>query len=226
MKNDISGNRYGHWTVIQKDKENSTERNTRWICRCDCGTIKSVLRSSLTCGGSKSCGCQANKGTKGINQTHGMSKTRLYHEWVSMRRRCNKEPTCKKNLSYKNISVCDEWNKNFEPFMKWALQNGYSDALTIDRVDNAKGYSPENCRWITNEEQQRNKTNNVKIEYEGKEWCLRTLCLEIGFPYKLAHQRYKRAQRAGKSISTEKLFEPIHYEKIAYKYRNQKSSSM
>lgn len=220
-KYDISGKQFGYWTVLYKDKSRKGNRNSFYVCKCKCGKIKSISRSSIVSGKSKSCGCWESPNKKGINSTHGMSKTRLYHEWLSMRRRC-KNPNDKSATSYyqKGIRVCDEWDSDFSAFRDWALSNGYADNLTIDRIDNSKGYNPYNCRWITSEEQQQNKTNTIYIEYNGKVWCLRTLCVEIGFPYKLAHRRYKRALKSGKPISTDILFAPVHSEKIPYKYRS------
>ena len=221
---DLTGKTFGYWTVLKKDVPQHGKQNSRWICKCKCGCIKSVMRFTLINGRSQSCGCKPSQNRKGINKTHGMSKTRLYHEWVSMRRRCsNPNAKCAESYYEKGITVCDEWDKQFEPFRDWALDNGYTDDLTIDRIDNSKGYFPENCRWVPFDEQQRNKTNNVYVEYEGKMWCLRTLCTQLGFPYKLAHSRMSRASKKGKSLSTNELFAPIHTEKIAYKYRNHKS---
>ena len=209
-KFDLTGKKFGYWTVIGKDETIHNSQNTRWICKCECGTVRSILRFTLVNGRSQSCGCRVSEKRKGINKTHGMSKTRLYHEWLSMRRRC-KNPNDKSADSYynKGITVCDEWNDSFESFSLWALANGYNDRLTIDRIDNEKGYTPDNCRWITNEEQQRNRTNTVVILYNGEKWCLRTLFIALGFPYKLAHQRYTRAMKANKPITTEMLFAPI-----------------
>lgn len=224
MKNyDITGQTFGHWTVIRKDDPHPGCRNSYWICRCVCGTERSVNRSTLVNGRSSSCGCVPSDKRKGINMTHGMSRTRLFHEWTSMRRRCsNPNGKCAKNYCLKGITVCEEWNK-FELFRDWAFANGYSDSMTIDRIDNDKGYSPDNCRWVPFANQARNKTNNRIVEYNGEKWCLRTLCTHLGFPYKTAHRRYMSALRAGKPINIEKLFEPVHSEKIATRYRNQSS---
>jgi len=218
--NDLTGMKFGYWTVLEKDKPHEGARNSYWVCKCRCGTVRSVSRFSLVGGSSQSCGCWEGIHRKGINKTHGMSKTRLYNTWLSMRKRCN-NPNDKYANSYynKGIRVCDEWNNDFVAFMNWAYANGYTDELTIDRIDNDKGYSPDNCRWTTSDAQQRNKTNNIMVEYDNKQWCLKTLCKEIGFPYKTAHRRYIRRKRANKPVTTEYLFAPIHDEKIPYVYR-------
>lgn len=217
---DLSGEKFGHWTVLYKDAPHSGARNSYYVCKCDCGNIKVLTRSSLVSGRSKSCGCVKER-KLGINSTHGMSKTRIYHEWTSMRRRCRStKGASAKDYALKGIKVCEEWDSNFIAFRDWAYSNGYSDELTIDRIDNSKGYSPENCRWVSFSDQARNKTNNVIVEYNGEQWCLRTLCCKIGFPYKLAHRRYTNSIKKGEIISTDKLFAPVDEKKIAKRYRH------
>lgn len=218
---DITGKKYGLLTVISRDLDFKSPKHTKWICKCECGNTKSIYKDALISGSTKSCGCQMYKGKKGINATHGMSNTRIYHEWLSMRRRCRPNTRDSKNYSDRGISVCDEWKSDFISFYKWAIENGYDDSLTIDRVDNDKGYSPNNCRWIPIEMQQSNKTNNVYFIYNGKKYCLRGLCKDKGFPYKTAHRRMQRMKARGEEIDIEKLLEPIHKEKIAFKYRKQ-----
>lgn len=107
-----------------------------------------------------------------FKKKHGMYGTRLYGIWSSMLQRCNNP----KAISYKyyggkGITVCDEW-KDASAFLKWAMSNGYSDNLTLDRIDSSKNYCPENCRWITNDEQQRNRCNNHVLEFNGEKHCL------------------------------------------------------
>ena len=112
-------------------------------------------------------------------KTHGLSKTRLHRIWHSMYCRCYYPSTNRyKNYGAKGIKVCEEWKhtQGFINFYNWAINNGYSDELTIDRIDNEKDYSPENCRWLTLKEQSNHRTNNRVIEYNGikhtlSEWC-------------------------------------------------------
>lgn len=113
--------------------------------------------------------------------THGMSRTRLYRIWQLMRNRCqNERCTYYGNYGGRGITVCSEWQR-FEPFMQWALGNGYSEVLTLDRKNNDGGYSPENCRWCDRKTQQNNRRNNLYFEFRGethtlKEWS-RLLCI-------------------------------------------------
>jgi hypothetical protein len=101
------------------------------------------------------------------NYKHGMRHTRIYNIWRSMRQRClNPNAINFKNYGGKGISVCDEWN-DFTVFAKWAMENGYQDSLTIDRLDVNGNYEPSNCRWATQKAQQNNKTSNRVIEMDG-----------------------------------------------------------
>lgn len=219
QNSNIIGQKFGLLTVIDRDYSYKNPKHTKWICICDCGNQKSVFRNSLISGKTRSCGCLQNKGTKGINQTHGLSKTRIYKEWLSMRKRCKPDSSDAKNYYNRGIKVCDEWQNDFISFYNWAINNGYSDLLTIDRINNDKGYSPNNCRWITNEQQQSNKSNNVKVLYNGKEYCLRQLCQKLNFPYKTAYNRYQRMKAKG-IFDIQKLFAPIQKEKISFRYRH------
>ena len=100
---------------------------------------------------------------------HGESKTRLYCAWQNMKARCYRKSTREyNNYGGRGITVCDEWIHSYENFKGWSIQNGYSDKLTLDRIDVNKGYSPDNCRWITNKEQQNNKRDNVIYTFNGE----------------------------------------------------------
>lgn len=101
--------------------------------------------------------------------THGFSKTeKLYNVWKSMRQRClNKNNDDYSHYGGRGITICQDWLDSYIPFREWALANGYQDGLTIDRIDYNGNYCPENCRWITQHDQNRNRTNNRYITYNG-----------------------------------------------------------
>ena len=216
---DIVGLKFGALTVIERDYSYVSNKHTKWICKCECGNVKSIFRNSLISGACKSCGCQANKGTKGINKTHGLSQSRIFKEWAGMKSRCRPNSKNAKTYYKRGITVCDEWKSDFMSFYNWAMQSGYSDNLSLDRIDNDKGYYPENCQWIDIKLQQSHKTNTLYVKFKGELWCLHTLCRKIDFPYQTALRRYNRMMKKSGIIDTDKLFEPIHTDKIAFRYR-------
>lgn len=163
----LIGQKFNSLTVIARGNNTKSGKAT-WICKCDCGNIKkkSVLGYDLKIGKVTTCGCAYKISNKERNKTHGMTHTRLWNIWQGMRRRCLKGNKHEKSYFQKGITVCEEWEK-FENFSNWAKSNGYKDDLTIDRIDNNKGYCPENCRWADYKTQERNKSNNRIITING-----------------------------------------------------------
>lgn len=214
---DITGKQFGYLTVIERDYSATDKRNSKWICKCKCGNVTSVCRSSLTSGHTMSCGCKTRESK---NTTHGLSKSRLYRIWGKMKIRCSSDDgAVRKHYKEKGISVCDEWKSDFMAFYEWSMKNGYKDDLTIDRIDNSKGYCPENCRWATREEQARNQTKNIYVTYNGKDYVLSELCEIIGFPKSTAYRRYDRLRKKGLPITADYLFSPINKSKVSKRYR-------
>lgn len=157
------GQVFGRWTVID-----AVKRNGYITCKCSCGTVKNVYAQNLNRGKTKSCGCYRKEYLSDLKTNGGRDNPRLYAIWCKMKDRCyNRNVNDYPNYGARGITVCDEWRHDFPAFMKWAFNNGYKDNLTIDRVDNDKSYSPDNCRWETRAVQNNNKRNNHFIEING-----------------------------------------------------------
>jgi len=165
MTNNILGKRYGRLTILQ---DLGIMNKTRFVlCLCECGNIKQFRYGNLNSGVTKSCGClqvESRKRSVKImfskNIKHGESKNnQLYNTWQRMKSRCyNKNSDKYKWYGGKGICVCNEWINNYNNFRDWSNSNGYRAGLTIDRINVKKGYSPDNCQWITMRE-------NIEKEY-------------------------------------------------------------
>lgn len=156
----LIGQRFGRLTVIDLDYI-TDHGNSYWTCECDCGTMKSVARFHLLNGHATSCGCYK----KERATIHGCYRSPVYRVWRGMIERCTNDNHIHYG-SYGNrgINICDEW-KDIKTFTGWALNNGYAKGLTLDRIDNDKGYSPDNCRWVDWYVQENNRSNNRHVVY-------------------------------------------------------------
>lgn len=184
---DLTGMRFGRLEVVSR-AENCNDGAVRWNCVCDCGNTRIVSGSNLKKGHTTSCGCLRREKAH-EKADHRMSRTRLYSIWRDMKTRCyNVNAPNYKNYGGKGIRVCDEW---LEPtkFFDWALESGYSDELTLERVSLDGNYEPRNCKWITLSEQQRNKTTSRLVEINGQSRCLEEWCEIFNMPYKTVHHR-------------------------------------
>lgn len=198
-KKDLTGQRFGRLTVIGIDDRNT--RKIYYYCQCDCGNVKSVRADNLVCGAIRSCGCMKKEQDRinlEANHSHKMSKTRPYDIWQNMKGRCyNPHNPRYDRYGGRGITVCDEWKEDFNAFYEWSVQNGYSDDLTIDRIDNDKGYSPDNCRWATQEEQARNRESNIKITIGNATKTLTEWGEIFELDYKKIIMRYRRNNYRG-----------------------------
>lgn len=163
-KINMIGFKVGKLTVISESGRISSQ--VSWLCQCECGNTSIIQGYELRKGNRTSCGKCTNIGQK--QKKHGMYQTRIYSIWENMKARCNC-PSEKHYMNYggRGIKVCQSWNE-FENFYKWAIQNGYNDNLTIDRIDNDKGYSPDNCRFVSRIVQQNNRRVNKTITYNNE----------------------------------------------------------
>lgn len=200
---DLTGMRFGRLQVIKLGDyylDGYGQKRRKWICKCDCGNTKMALSSELKSGRTKSCGCLKHES---CHTTHGLSKTRLYRIWDNMKSRCNNpKVNCYENYGGRGISVCKEWMDNFESFYKWSMENGYSDNLTLDRIDNDGNYMPSNCKWTTTKEQSRNKRVNVFITYNGKTMTQKDWSIELGGSASLVPNRLRRGWSEAEAVST------------------------
>lgn len=148
------GKQFGKLTVIDTYGKNRQSRK-RWLCRCECGNELPVLDYNLKNGNSQSCGCVSKDKLGNRRRTHGMSNTKIYRIWRGMRNRCNNVNVPEyQYYGGRGISICEEWS-DFSAFYEWAKANGYTEGLSIDRIDNDGDYCPENCTWVTRVENTR-----------------------------------------------------------------------
>lgn len=196
---DITGERFGRLVALKR--VGSDGHSALWLCRCDCGNTKVVTLPHLRSGQTRSCGClfkdttparvaKSNIGAR--MRKHGDFGTHLYSVWAAMKRRCyNPHVMHFSDYGGRGITVCDAW-KEYIPFREWALQNGYAEGLSLDRIDVNGNYSPENCRWVTMTVQQNNRRNNVRLEYEGKSYSIQDIARISGVSERTARGRYER----------------------------------
>lgn len=172
------GQRFGKLVVLEKFREEGG-RHYFVKCQCDCGNI--ITKRVDWLNDKSSCGCETIKLRVEGLKTHGMSKTKLYKVWNTMKSRCfRKKDKRYSNYGGRGISVCKEWEK-FEPFYQWAISNGYKEGLTIERINVNGNYEPKNCKWITLKEQALNTTQNHVITYKGETHCLIEWVKILGF---------------------------------------------
>lgn len=192
---DITGQKFGKLTALYR--LHNTKGCTKWLGICDCGNLKEVYLSNLTRGNTTSCGCI----WKQSIMSHGLTHSRLYHIYDNIFARCYRQS----HRSYKyyggrGITICDEWLNDKENFFKWAINNGYKDDLTIDRIDVNGNYEPNNCRWVDVATQNRNYRRNINITIDGVKYCLKDLCKLYNLNYKNTLYAYHHGKDIHKLI--------------------------
>lgn len=196
---DMTGKKYGRLTAIKR-VESALDIRPVWLFRCECGNTHIARGNDVRSGRIKSCGCLHRENAidklplmHDANTIHGQARTAIYRIWCGMKGRCyTKSNTSYPRYGEKGITVCEEWIDNPESFIEWALATGYKKGLSIDRIDGTKGYSPDNCRFITQLEQMRNISSNVKITVNGVTQVLADWSKQTGIHRDTIEARIKR----------------------------------
>lgn len=201
--------RFGRLTVVGSF---DVKAKDKVLCRCDCGKEKSITKGNLVQGYTKSCGCLQKERVSSSNRSHGMTSSATHRVWIGMMGRCY----VKTNSRYsryggKGITVCKEWH-DFTNFLRDMGER--PDGMSIDRIDNSKGYQPGNCRWATLVGQANNKTNNRMVEVNGESKTLAMWCAEKNMPYFSVVRRIKRGWSVERALN-----EPLDKRKCANAYK-------
>lgn len=187
-----SGTRFGRLTVISCIDDTLPMYKRVWKCVCDCGQSKDVPESYLIKGITRSCGCLRSEKSYERRIKHGGSHHKLYRVWQGMKRRCYRKSTPEYRLyGGKGVYVCDEWH-DFGEFMRWSLENGYQDGLSIDRIDSNGPYSPGNCRWTDSITQNNHTSRNHMLTFNGKTMSMADWARETGISYNAIKSRINK----------------------------------
>ncbi len=164
----IIGDKYGYLEIVglaytRYATTNSVVKRTYIKARCACGNEKEYMIANLKKNHTLSCGCHKLNRIKESNTRHGLRTHHLYRAWLGMKQRCIRDENSKW-YKLKGIKVCDEWQSNFMSFYNWSIANGWMEGLELDRRDGGKGYSPDNCRWISHKENMINSASCIYSE--------------------------------------------------------------
>lgn len=208
-RKDLTGMRFSRLTVI--GYSHSYKRQRIWRCKCDCGNEAFVSSNSLLQKNTQSCGClqkeKAAQTGRAMLTKHGLSrsnrkKTRLFRIWIGMKTRCNNvNDRAYPKYGGRGIRICEEWS-DFMKFHDWAIANGYSDSLSIDRINVDGNYEPANCRWATPKKQANNRTNNHIITFNGKSKTMSEFASEYGIPTACLNNRLKSGWNIERALLT------------------------
>lgn len=182
-KLDLAGKTFGRLTVAAECDERSNDGLVMWSCRCACGNEVKAKGASLKKGDTRSCGCSRIDHLRALGEiqsTHGMSNTRIYQVWRGMMKRCHSETDPGySNYGGRGISVCERWH-SFEAFYRDMGLPPFG--MSIDRIDNNAGYSPENCRWATPKEQANNRRTSIRVSVDGEQMSIAEVSSRYGVP--------------------------------------------
>lgn len=198
---ELTGLKLGYLTVISRTNKRAGTV-ILWLCKCDCGKECLVRSNFLKNGTTKSCGCKRNELIKKSLTKHGKSRTKdpTYDSWRSMISRCE-QPSHKsyEHYSKRGIKVCERWHK-FENFLEDMGERPTN--LQLDRIDNDKGYYPENCRWTTAKVNSNNRSSSVYLDFNGKRLSVSEWSQILNIPYSTLDKRLKAGWTVEKALTT------------------------
>lgn len=216
-KANFIGATYGRLLIVgdSPDTVHPSGKRTRTVlCRCSCGKEKVIPLPHIRAGSSTSCGCYRIESIKRVNTKHGATVGLSegdkiqpeYQSWAALKARCRKGGH--KLYAGRGLRVCARWLESFSNFME---DMGPRPTLehSIDRIDNDKGYSPENCRWSTKKEQGRNRRTNRRISYRGSTKAMSAWCEETGIRYPVAYKRLRKGWTLFQA-----LFTPLKHKRL------------
>lgn len=159
-----TGDKFGKLTIVKEVErfvQPSGQFQRGFLCKCDCGREKKIRLSHLKHNRIVSCGCE-------IGEQHGESKGLIYNVWRGMLNRCRSEKYINaERYIHRGITCCTEW-RSYLTFKEWALSNGWEHGLQLDREDNNKGYSPDNCRFVEPHVNCNNRECTLFVNYKGE----------------------------------------------------------
>ena len=223
-----AGDRFGYLTVISEVEPNITPCGTvqrKFLCRCDCGNEVIRLRSTLQKNQKSSCGCmELTIGDRTRKYTKEQTSSFLYSTWNGMKQRCL-DPNSSHYHRYggRGVTICEEWLNDYSKFYEWAIKNGASKEMTLDRIDVNGDYEPSNCRWADVETQMNNTSQNRFIEYNGEkltvmQWSRRTGIEEGTIRMRLDRYGYSVGEALGYESHTKKSWDRSHTRKPVNQY--------
>jgi hypothetical protein len=211
---DLTGQRFGRLIVLGWAAYLPSRPNAAWVCRCDCGSEKTVIGGNLIAGRTRSCGClnleNLSKAGSATFLARGTKRHPEYKIWAAMLGRCH-NPNNRQFPDYggRGIAVCDRWRfgeSGSHGFNLFLLDMGSrpTGGHTIDRTDNDRGYSPDNCAWRSRTEQARNRRNTLMVHFNGADMPLAAACELTGMPYRFVYLRIRYGMPVERALTQPK----------------------
>jgi len=197
---DMRGKRFGRLTALEY--AGSRRKRAQWYCICDCSNKTVVGGTSLRLGNTKSCGCLSKETTNFLTGQHDMCNTSEYRAWRAAKSRCNNP----NNISFKNygergIKMCKAWSDDFVVFVT-DMGKRPSSKHSLDRNDNDGDYGPNNCRWATRAEQNRNSRQNRFLTFRNRTYCFTDWANILGMNRRTLRDRFDRGWSIEKAFTT------------------------